>query len=291
MTRQAPPEPAAAERDAERIAALRARYEALRREGQGADGFAARVAAEPRLPRPLPPGLVRNEEWLPPDGSWFGALPRGLCLRLDNPQGSAGVACLLWNAADPAERFSAADTVKVQWTAALGRGRVLLSDMGRVLAAIVDDTCGRHDALLGAGPPGAAVDASLAEARRGADNLLVGAAKLGLEPRDAHAPITFFADVRCGADGRFRWEPGFAPAGSHVDLLAEMDLLVVLSNSPHPLAPAGFGREPVRAQVWRPESAGLSGFCRAAGGEAERAFARTDAYRAASRDSRHAGRG
>lgn len=287
MREPEPPTPVAGKRDEARIAALRARYESLREDGQSPEGFATGIAAAPRMPRRIRSSLLRSEDSVAAGGSWFGALPRGSCLRLDNPDGAPGIACLMWSAADPGERFSVADTVKVQWTAALGRGRLLLSDMGRVLASIVEDTCGRHDPLLGAGQPRQAEDASPMERRNGAENLLLGAAKLGLAPRDVHAPITFFAAVRC-ENGRFRWDHNFSPVRTYVDLYAEMDLLIALSNTPHPLSPPGLGSQPVQVQIWRP-AAGASTFCRNANREAERAFARTDAYHAARQGSGHAG--
>ena len=54
-----------------------------------------------------------------------------------------------YNADRPIERLNVADTVKVQWNAYLGKGRLLLSDMGRVLMSIVADTCERHDTFCG----------------------------------------------------------------------------------------------------------------------------------------------
>src|SRR5262245_35892650 len=160
-----------------RIAALRARYEALRAEGQSLAGFAARVAAAPRLAQAIPDRLIQFRTSIPPDWYWHGRVPAGTCLRLDNTHGTPGLACLFWNAADPSERFCATDTIKVQWTAALGRGRLLLSDMGRVLASIVEDTCGHHDVLLGAGAPRLAEISSPLVTRNGNENLILAAAK------------------------------------------------------------------------------------------------------------------
>lgn len=261
-----------------RIAALRARYEALRAEGQSLGAFDAQVAAAARSPRTIPPGRVRLETELAAGWYWHGRVPAGTCLRLDNLHGTPGVACLLWNAAEPSERFCATDTVKVQWTSRVGRGRLLLSDMGRVLASIVDDTCGRHDALLGAGAPRAPDDGSSPlEERNGWENLALAAGKLGLGPRDLHAPITFFAPVRC-ADQRFGWEPGVALSDTFVDLHAEMDLLVAVSNVPHPLAPAHAAAKGIRLSLWKPQGADASAFCRLATAEARRAFERTRAY-------------
>lgn len=276
-----PTPPAAASSDAAkqaRIAALRSRYDALRAEGQALGEFDVRVAAVAHTPKCIPPSSIRLYTAVPAGWYWYGWVPAGICLRLDNPEGTPGLSCLFWNAADSSERFCATDTIKVQWTTRIGRGRVLLSDMGRVLASIVEDTCGRHDVLLGAGPPRVDGDTSPLDTRSSTENLALAAAKLGLSARDLHAPMTFFAPIRCGADQRFGWEAGVVLEETYVDLHAEMDLLVAVSNVPHPLAPAGLVAKDIRLSLWRPEGAGISGFCRDATSEAGRAFARTRAY-------------
>jgi uncharacterized protein YcgI (DUF1989 family) len=279
VTEPTQPHPASteAERKRVRIAALRARYEALRAEGQALGEFDARMAAAPRHSKTIPPPSIRLETAVPAGWYWQGRVPAGTCLRLDNQRGTLGLACLFWNAKDPSERFCATDTVKVQWTVGMGRGRMLLSDMGRVLASIVEDTCGRHDVLLGAGPPRVDAASSPLGTRNGFENLVLGTVKLGLEARDLHAPATFFAPVRC-TDQRFAWDSGAKLAGTYVDLHAEMDLLAVVSNVPHPLAPVGSGAKDIGLTVWCPERPDISDFCRGATNEAERAFARTRAY-------------
>jgi uncharacterized protein YcgI (DUF1989 family) len=225
---------------------------------------------------------------IPAGWYWHG---HGTCLRIENECGTPGVAVLLWNAADPSERLCTADTVKVQWTARLGRGRALLSDMGRVLAAIVEDTCGRHDALLGAGAPRLDETSSPLATRNAHENLHLAAANLGLGPRDVHAPMTFFAAVRYEADQRVSWDGSASLAGTYVDLHAEMDLLAVLSNVPHPLAPAALAAADVRLALWQPERHDISRFCREASEEVQRAFEHTRASlaeRTTHGDARHA---
>lgn len=76
-------------------------------------------------------------------------LARGTELRLTDPHGDACAHLLLYAEGRPWERLNVADTVKVQWNAYLGEGQLLLSDQGRVLASVVVDTSGRHDALCG----------------------------------------------------------------------------------------------------------------------------------------------
>src|SRR3954452_2847204 len=58
-------------------------------------------------------------------------LVRGTELRLTDLRGDACAHLLLYAAERPWERLNVADTVKVQWNAYLGEGRLLLSDQGR----------------------------------------------------------------------------------------------------------------------------------------------------------------
>ena len=117
-----------------------------------------RVEAMPTLPaaeaRDLPPGVepaaVVWEETIAAGGYGAKQLARGARLRLVDLYGDACVSMLVFNAERPVERLNVADTVKVQWNAYLGAGRLLLSDMGRVLFSILEDTAATHDAFCGA---------------------------------------------------------------------------------------------------------------------------------------------
>ena len=227
-----------------------------------------RAGLEAPAPAPLEDGAVLSRETIP--GGWYHTLTlrRGQALRLVNTHATPGVSVMLWNAREPAERFSAADTVKVQWTARIRGGRVLLSDMGRVLASIIADDCGWHDALLGGSTPGP-------DGRRNTrDNLLLAAGKHGLGARDVSPCITFFAGVQTGDDGRFIWRDGVVRPGAVVDLMAAMDLLVAISNCPHPLCPHPAPHE-IEAVVWQPGE-GADAVARHAGPEAARAFENTE---------------
>lgn len=258
----------------------RQRYLRLRAAAQARAAAAPPRAAEAGPVAAIPEAAIVLRETIPAGWYWSARIRRGEALRLVNPTGVAAVSALLWNAAEPSERFNAGDTVKLQWSARLGRGKLLFSDMGRVLAAIIDDTTGgRHDALTGGSTPASNFrrygDANLRNTR---DNFRLAAAKLGLSVRDVPPCITFFAGVRTDADGRFVWH-GPGAAGEFVDLRAELDLIVALSNCPHPLDPRpAYGGEPVEAVVWRPPPPSPDDVCRAAGEEAERGYDNTDAY-------------
>ncbi len=169
------------------------------------------------------------------------ALGRGTRLRLTDTAGDACVAMLLHRTEAPHERLTVADTVKVPWQAYLGAGHPLLSDAGRLLATIVADSSGHHDALTGtttlAGNTarygaGAAHSASPA----GRELLLLGVLKHGLGPRDVPPSISFFQAVRVEQGGALTFS-GSAGPGRAVDLLMQTDLLVTLANTAHPLDP------------------------------------------------------
>lgn len=252
------------------IAANRARYESLRAAGQGQTAR----ALPPPTPRdgvPIPDTAVLHREDIPAGWYWTTRLKRGEALRLVNGSGHATVTLVAWRADEPTERINPADTVKVQWTVSLSRGRIILSDMGRAMLGIMEDTAGAHDALVGGSRGGE----EGAPGRNTRDNFLAAVGKLGLSRRDIPPAIAFFAPVTVGSDGRFSWDAAKRRAGDFVDLRAEMDVLVALSNCPHPLDP-----DPTPTAVaitrFRAPPSGADDPCRAAGPEAVRAYAASD---------------
>ncbi|MET9724656.1 urea amidolyase associated protein UAAP1 [Streptomyces zaomyceticus] len=168
-------------------------------------------------------------------------LARGTELRLTDLTGDACAHLLLHSADRPWERLNTADTVKVLWNAYLGEGHLLLSDQGRVLASVTEDTSGRHDALTGTstlarntarygdGTPQSASPA-------GRELFKLAALKNGLAPRDLPPSVSFFQGVRIAEDGTTEFT-GSAGPGTSVTLRAEQDVTVLLANVPHPLDP------------------------------------------------------
>ncbi|GAC1305668.1 MAG: urea carboxylase-associated family protein [Vulcanimicrobiaceae bacterium] len=228
----------------------------------------------------LAPGRILSRATVAAGWPWSVRLARGQRLRIVNTSGTPGVSALFWNANDPSERYNAGDTVKVQWNARLATGRLLLSDMGRVLVSLVADTSGLHDTLLG-GSTRASVAARLGDGarhpRNTRENFLLAAAKHGLDKRDIAPCVTFFAGVTTTPDDRFSWHDDPAPAGRYVDLRAAMDVLVVLSNCPHPLAPVALATGPIETIVARASADDDAILARYATDEAVRAFENTAA--------------
>ncbi|HEY0236764.1 MAG TPA: DUF1989 domain-containing protein, partial [Afipia sp.] len=105
------------------------------------------------------------------------------------------------------------------------------------------------------------------------DNFVLAAGKLGLGRRDVMPCISFFAPVSVDDDGRFHWHEDRRHAGDFVDLRAEMDLLIAISNCPHPLDSASsYSGEPVEVIRYRTPPASKDDLCRHASAESMRAF-------------------
>jgi len=258
------------------IAANRKRYEDLRAEGQGATAQA--------LPPPTPHDhtlaqeAILHREIVPGGWYWTVGVARGQGLRIVNREGSSSVAMIAWNSANRSERINYSDTVKVQWSAALRKGRVILTDMGRVAWSIIEDTSGAHDTLVG-GSTSASNRAAYGEGaqRNTRDNFISAAAKLGLDRRDIPPCITFFAPVGVKDDGHFVWDGAKRRAGDFVDLRAELNLIVALSNCPHPLDPTSdYAPAAVEMILFKAPAPAFDDPCRNGGAEAKRAFEFTD---------------
>jgi len=217
--------------------ANRRRYEELRAAGQGATPKAL-PAATALDGAPLAPDRVVASETVPP--GWYRTvrLRRGEALRIVDPSGRSSVSVIGWCEKDMSERLNCADTAKVQWSAALSKGRVILTDMGRVFVSLIEDTSGAHDLLIGGSTPASVLAAYGEPSRNTHENFLAAASKLGLGLRDIPPCVTFFAPVSLDAEGRFGWNGVRKKAGDFVDLRAEMDIVLVLSNCAHPLDPA-----------------------------------------------------
>jgi urea carboxylase-associated protein 2 len=227
------------------------------------------------LPAPaIAAGALIHTETIPGGWYWSTRLMRGEAIRIAQAGGASSVALMAWSAADPSERLNLPDTVKVQWSTIVSKGRVVFSDMGRVLFSVIEDSSGAHDGLMG-GSTAASNLARYGEGTRNTrDNLVIAAGKLGLGRRDLTSILTLFAPVRVQQDGALVWRPELAhPGRDFIDLRAEMDLLVALSNCPHPLDPSPtYAPSPVTVTRYRASSPAADDLCRTATAEAIRGF-------------------
>ncbi len=230
------------------------------------------------------------QESLPGGGLWSAVLRRHQVLCLTDVTGGANVSLMAWNAATPSDRLNLPDTLKAQYTAKLTSGHVLMSDMGRVLLSITEDTVGWHD------PLGGHSDAAEVAMKYGAktyqqarndwhrnahDNFLIELGKHGLGARDLMANINFFSRLDTADDGKFTFHPGNSRAGDSVSLRAEMDVLVVLTNCQHPLDPQPlYEPKPISLTVSQGPPPSADDACRNFRAENQRAFTLTERFHA-----------
>ncbi|SAK66823.1 urea carboxylase [Caballeronia temeraria] len=227
------------------------------------------------------------EETIPGGGHASLIVKRGQSLRITDVRGGANVAMLMFNATEKSERLNLPDTLKCQHTAKLTKGHCLYSDMGRVLAAIVADTCGWHDSLAGVSNAaevfekygeGRYQEMRNAFHRNGTDNLLVELGKWGLGIADLLMTLNLFSRVDVTDAGALSFVKGNSQAGDYIELYAPMNTLVVLTAIQHPLDPnPEYAPKPVKLTL-NNASPDVAEICRTSCDENTRGFINTERF-------------
>jgi urea carboxylase-associated protein 1 len=192
-------------------------------------------------------------------GSGLGfshVVARGQTLRIVDLEGNQAVDTLFYSASDPSERYSAVDTIRAQGAIYLTTGSALMSTEGNVLLNIVADTCGRHDTLGGACAAESnqvrySLDKKYMHSCR--DNFLleIQQRRPELTKRDLTANINFFMNVPVTPEGGLDFDDGISAPGRYVEMRAESDVIVLISNCPQLNNPCnGYNPTPVRILVW-----------------------------------------
>ena len=199
---------------------------------------------------------IVHDEVVPARADWQLAIRRGQTLRILDLEGNQAVDFLVYNLDDDAERYSFADTIVAQKNIFLRTGTVLLSNDGNPMMTIVADNVGRHDTI------GGACSCESNTLRYGhhtkhqhacVENFLHAHSRYGRGKRDMVSNINWFMNVPVEEDGSLGIVDGISAPGKHVDLRAEMDCLVVISNCPQINNPCnGFNPTPVRMIVTEP---------------------------------------
>jgi len=202
---------------------------------------------------------------VPSGEPWMGVVRRGQVFRIVDLEGNQAVDTLFYNADDTHEHYSAQNTIQAQGRIYLTTGSVLLSNRGRPMLRIEGDTCGRHDTLGGAcSAESNTVRYALGKRHMHScrDSFLLALAQHsgqspgGMTKRDLPSNINFFMNVPVTPEGGLRFADGISAAGRHVELLALMDTLVLISNCPQLNNPCNaYNPTPIRVSVVTRESA------------------------------------
>lgn len=191
---------------------------------------------------------------------WMGLVKKGQTFRILDLEGNQAVDTLFYNAADPEERYSAVDTIQRQGRLYLTTGAVLYSSEGRPMLTITADTCGRHDTLGGACAAESNTVRYALEKRpmhSCRDSFMHALAHCDcathrhMTKRDITANINFFMNVPVTPDGGLTFADGISAPGKYVEMRAEMDVVVLVSNCPQLNNPCNaYNPTPVRMLVW-----------------------------------------
>jgi urea carboxylase-associated protein 1 len=201
------------------------------------------------------PTMVLHDEELEARAPWAHVVEPGCMLRIIDLEGNQAVDCILYNADDPAERYSAPDTMVAQENIFLVAGSQLLSNEGRPMMTITATSCERHDTI------GGACSRESNALRYGfhtrhehacVDNFLLAHSWRGMGKRDMTSNVNWFMNVPVEADGTLGIVDGISAPGLSVDLRAHMRVLVVISNCPQINNPCnGFDPTPIRLVISR----------------------------------------
>ena len=190
------------------------------------------------------------DETVPGRDPWIHKVKKGETLRIVDLEGNQAVDFLMYSAENDEERYSAQDTVAAQRNLFLRTGTVLLSNEGRPMMTIVATSVEYHDTI------GGACSCESNTLRYGhhtksqhacVENFLEANQSQGRGKRDMVSNINFFMNVPVEPDGTLGIVDGISAPGLTVDVRAEIDVIVVISNCPQINNPCNaFNPTPVR---------------------------------------------
>lgn len=205
----------------------------------------------------LDPSQAARREIVLAGDYYMKVLAAGATMRILDLEGNQAADTLFYSAANPAERYSAFDTIREQGNVYLTAGSRLISNLGREMLEIVADTCGRHDTLGGACATESntvryALDKKCMHSCRDSWMLAVNEhPAFGLSKRDITHNINFFMNVPVTPEGGLTFADGISDAGKYVEFTAKMDVIVLISNCPQLNNPCNaYNPTPVELLVW-----------------------------------------
>ena len=193
-----------------------------------------------------------------PAGDYFlHRIEKGQTFRILDLEGNQAADTLFYNADEVSERYSAMDTIRAQGNVYLTAGTVLRSNEDRPMLTITADTCGRHDTLGGACATESntvrySLEKKCMHACRDSWMLAINEnEEYDLSKSDITHNINFFMNVPVTPEGGLTFEDGISGAGKYVEMRADMNILVLISNCPQLNNPCnGYNPTPVEVLIW-----------------------------------------
>ncbi|GAB7125789.1 urea carboxylase-associated family protein [Silvimonas sp. JCM 19000] len=204
----------------------------------------------------LNPAHAVLDRYQPAGEPWLHAVKQGQTLRIEDLQGNQAADVIFYNQHDIGEHYSATQTMLQQGGIYLTTDSVLVSNDGNAMLTIVADTCGRHDTLGGACAAESntvryALQKKYMHSCRDNYLLAIQHADVGISKRDLVPNVNFFMNVPVTDTGDLKFDDGVSGPGKYVEMRAEMDVWVLISNCPQLNNPCnGWNPTPVRLLIW-----------------------------------------
>ncbi|XAZ21047.1 urea carboxylase-associated family protein (plasmid) [Sinorhizobium sp. B11] len=204
------------------------------------------------------PQNAAQDHFIAAEAPWSGIVRKGQTIRIEDSFGQQAIDTLFYRADDFSERYSNQDTMRMQGAAYIGIGTKIMSNEGNVMLTMTADSCGRHDTSAGA----CSCESNTVRFGHGTkylhacrDNFVLEVSKHGMGKRDIVPNINFFMNVPIKPNGEMTIVDGISAPGDYVELVAEMDVLCVISNCPQINNPCnGFDPTPIRVLIWDGEA-------------------------------------
>ena len=203
--------------------------------------------------------MTKVEKLLRPGEKWSALIGRGRLIRFTALGDRPNVSMLVYNSMDVSERFTAPDSLKIHHTVYLTKGAILLSESGRAMASITEDSTGWIDAISGFSTR-VETDRKYGKTtyqekrndlyRCGEENFAVELARHGMSMRDMVPCINLFSKVTVSEDGTVTYYEDLGKCGDTIAFRTEMDILLIVSNTPNPYDDReGYDPAPVSIEV------------------------------------------
>lgn len=219
---------------------------------------------------------------------WSASIAKGKLIKFTALEDNANISMLMYNFFNLSEHYNAPDTLKAQHSFYLKRGHAIISDSGRALASIVEDTVGWHDSTTGY-TTRAMTDEKYGYTdyqtnsnnyyKSGQENLVNELIKNGMSIRDLMPTVNLFTKVEVDERGELIFVANHSKKGDYVTIRTEMNTYMVLSNTPNPLNPSSeYPATEVLIEISEAEEVQEDDYCRNFSEYTKRAFENAEEY-------------
>lgn len=197
----------------------------------------------------ITPSLIASDEIIPPRGGVAFIMRQGQVCRVIDLDGQQVADFICFNLHDLTDKFAPENTQSLNGTLYLTTGHHLYSTKATQLMTITDDTCGVHDLIAGSCSE---YTNAFRYGVRGTPNCRSNFERV-LKPYGiplAEIPYSFniFMNVPVSPEGKTAIQEPRSKPGDRIDLRANIDLLIAISNCPQERNPCN-AWNPTRLQV------------------------------------------